>query len=163
MAGGASAGRAPRVSVTAPRPGSGTSGNTGRLPALHLSGRDLLNWPFLMLTALVIAGDSVLLGPLLGSGSLQLLDYGDFPPGPNPHPPLSAFGLPPGITSRAPVDVASYWVFAHIHWSALHLVPLAAVAPLACVGFARIFTGRTVAAGAATLLYTVNPFIFERM
>ena len=42
-----------------------------------------------------------LVGPLIGRGSLHLLDFGDYPQG--PHPPFapSAFGFPPGITNRS--------------------------------------------------------------
>ena len=115
------------------------------------------------LTAFVAILDCVIVGPLAGHGSLQLLDIGDYPAGPHPPPATSAFGFPPGVTSRAPVNVAIYWIFGHLHWSALHLTPLAAVAPLACIGFSRLFSGRPVAAAAATLLFTVNPFIYERM
>ena len=115
------------------------------------------------LVALVTVLDTTLVGPLVGRGSLHLLDFGDYPQ--SPHPPFdpSAFGFPPGITNRAPIDAALYWVFQSVRWAPLHLVPFAAVAPLACIGFARLFPGRTTAIGAATLLFTVNPFIYERM
>lgn len=115
------------------------------------------------LAALVVVLDAAILGPLIGRGSLQLLDFGDYPVG--AHPPFSpsAFGFPPGITSRAPVNAAFYWLYQAAPWPPLHLLPLAAVAPLACLGFARIFPGQGVAIGAATLLYTVNPFVYERM
>ena len=42
-------------------------------------------------------------------------------------------------------------------------MPFVAVAPLACAGFWRIFPGRGLAIGTATLLFTVNPFVYERM
>ena len=102
------------------------------------------------LAALVVVLDAAILGPLIGRGSLQLLDFGDYPVG--AHPPFSpsAFGFPPGITSRAPVDAAFYWLYQAAPWPPLHLLPLAAVAPLACLGFARIFPGQGVAIGAAT-------------
>jgi hypothetical protein len=115
------------------------------------------------LVVLVTVLDTALVGPLVGRGSLHLLDFGDYPQ--SPHPPFdpSAFGFPPGITNRAPIDAALYWMFQSVGWAPLHLVPFAAVAPLACIGFARLFPGRTTAIAAATLLFTVNPFIYERM
>ena len=54
-------------------------------------------------------------------------------------------------------------MFQTARWAPLHLVPFAAVAPLACIGFARLFPQRTTAIGAATVLFTVNPYIYERM
>ena len=115
------------------------------------------------LVSLVIILDTTLVGPLIGRGSLHLLDFGDYPQG--PHPPFdpSAFGFPPGITNRTPVDALLYWMFQTVRWAPLHLLPFVAVAPLACIGFARLFPERTTAIGAATVLFTVNPYIYERM
>ena len=123
------------------------------------SGRSL-GW---YLAALVIALDAVLVGPLIGRGDLHLLDVGDYPQGPHPAFAPSAFGFPPGITNRAPVEAALYWMFQAVHWEPVRLLPIAAVAPLACAGFSRIFPGRGLAIGTATVLFTVNPFIYERM
>lgn len=115
---------------------------------------------YIVLAALI---DVVIVGPLIGRGSLLLLDVGDYPQSPHPAFAPSVFGLPPGLTSRAPVEAALYWLFQNIRWAPLHLLPLLVVAPLACIGFARVFPGRGLALIAATLLYTVNPFIYERM
>jgi hypothetical protein len=115
------------------------------------------------LAALIAALDVALAGPLVGRGSLHLLDFGDYPQSPHPAFAPSAFGFPPGITSRAPIDVALYWLFQGVHWSPLFLLPFAAVAPLAVAGFARVFPGQGLAIAAATVLFTVNPFIDERM
>ncbi|MGP8001733.1 MAG: hypothetical protein ACLPKI_31075 [Streptosporangiaceae bacterium] len=100
---------------------------------------------------------------MIGHGSLHLLDFGDYPE--TPHPPFapSAFGFPPGLTSRAPVEALLYWTFQGIHWTPLYLLPFATVAPLACVGFARLFPANAPAIGAATVLFTVNPFVYQRM
>jgi hypothetical protein len=120
-------------------------------------------WQRWGLAALVVVLDIALTAPLTGHGTLQLLDLGDYPQG--PHPPFapSAFGFPPGLTSRAPVEAVLYWIFQGIRWPPVHLLPFAVVAPLACTGFARAFPGRALAIGVATLLFTVNPFIGERM
>ncbi len=118
---------------------------------------------FWYLAAMVTVLDAAIIGPLFGRGSLLLLDFGDYPPGRHPPLTLSAFGFPPGITSRAPVDATVHWVFQNLPWPVLHLVPFAAVAPIACVGFARLFPERRLAVGAAALLFTVNPFVYERM
>ena len=115
------------------------------------------------LAALAAILEAFLIGPLIGRDALHLLDFGDYPE--NPHPPFtpSAFGFPPGITSRAPVDAVLYWAFQAVHWAPVRLLPFAAVAPLAWAGFARLFPGRPLATGAAVLLFTVNPFVYERM
>jgi hypothetical protein len=140
---------------------------SARDPASIGSGVTQSAWPrgrqIWYLIALVTFLDTTLVGPLIGRGDLHLLDFGDYPQ--SPHPPFdpSAFGFPPGITNRTPVDASLYWMFQSVRWAPLHLVPLAAVAPLACIGFARLFPGRTTAIGAATLLFTVNPFVYERM
>ena len=115
------------------------------------------------LAALVAVLELAIVAPFLGRGSLQLLDLGDYPAG--PHPPFapSAYGFPPGITSRAPVEAVLYWIFQGIPWAPVRLLPFVAVAPLGCAGFARLFPGRWLAIGAATVLFTVNPFVYERM
>lgn len=127
---------------------------------------------------LVVVLDLLIAAPLAGRGGLYLLDYGDYPVGPHPRFAPSAFGFPPGITSRAPVDAVLYWIFQAIRWAPLHLLPFVAVAPVACVAFARIFPPgvsqhsvsqhgvsqhRGLAVGMATVLFTVNPFVYERM
>ena len=42
-----------------------------------------------------------------------------------PHPPFapSAYGFPPGITSRAPVEAVLYWIFQGIPWAPVRLLP----------------------------------------
>ena len=115
------------------------------------------------LAVLVVVLDLLIAAPLTGRGSLYLLDYGDYPIGPHPRFAPSAFGFPPGITSRAPVDAVLYWIFQATRWAPIHLLPFVAVAPVACVAFARIFPGKGLATGTATLVFTVNPFVYERM
>jgi hypothetical protein len=116
-----------------------------------------------LLAGLAVALDALIAGPLVGRGRLFLLDFGDYPVGPHPQFAPSALGFPPGVTSRAPIEAALYWLFQSTHWEALVLLPFVAVAPMACAGFARLFPGRVVAIAAATLLFTVNPFVYERM
>ena len=115
------------------------------------------------LAALVVVLDALIAGPLIGRGRLFLLDLGDYPVGPHPQFAPSAFGFPPGVSSRAPVEAALYWLFQSTHWEFLILLPFVTVAPLACVGFARLLAGRAVAIAAATVLFTINPFVYERM
>lgn len=115
------------------------------------------------LAALVVVLDALIAGPLVGRGRLFLLDLGDYPIGPHPQFAPSAFGFPPGVSSRAPVEAALYWLFQSTHWEPLVLLPFVAVAPLACVGFARLFRGRVGAIAAATVLFSVNPFVYDRM
>ncbi|MGH9019481.1 MAG: hypothetical protein ACRDV0_00450, partial [Acidimicrobiales bacterium] len=138
-------------------PGSAISGGSGDGATL-LGARQ--RWS---LAALVVVIDALITGPLMGRGRLFLLDLGDYPVG--PHPPFapSAFGFPPGVTSRAPIEAALYWMIQWTHFEPIALLPFAMVAPLACLGFARLLRGRAVAIAAATLLFSVNPFVYERM
>ena len=138
------------------RPGGSRSG--GRAWPARLA-----HQPGWCLVALAAVLDLAIVAPLLGHGTLQLLDLGDYPAG--PHPPFapSAYGFPPGITNRAPVEAVLYWIFQGIPGGPVRLLPFAAVAPLACTGFARIFPQRWLAIGASTVLFTVNPFVYERM
>ena len=115
------------------------------------------------LGALIVVLDAAIVGPLIGRGSLHLLDVGDYPDSPHPAFAPSAPGFPPGVTNRAPVEAVIYWLFQAIHWSPVYLLPFVAVAPLALAGFSRLFPGRALAIGTATVLFTVNPFIYERM
>jgi hypothetical protein len=115
------------------------------------------------LGALIVILDAAIVGPFIGRGRLPLLDVGDYPESPHPAFVPSAAGFPPGVTNRAPVEAVMYWLFQGIHWSPVYLLPFAALAPLACAGFARLFQGRAAAIGTATVLFTVNPFIYERM
>ena len=116
------------------------------------------------LVVLVVALESAILGPLLGRGWLQLFDLSSYPVAPHAtRVPLSSYGFPPGITSRAPLYAAFGWLFHELRWAPMQLLPVAAVAPLACVAFARLLAGRAVEIGAATLLFTVNPLVFERL
>lgn len=115
------------------------------------------------LAATVVGLEAAVLAPLLGAPTLQLLDYGAYPVGPHPPVPLSSYGFPPDLTSRAPVFAALDWLFHAVPLAALTLLPFALVAPLSCLGFARVLRGRALAIGAATVVYTVNPFVYERM
>lgn len=101
--------------------------------------------------------------PLIGRHDIWLLDYGDYPIGPHAQVPPSVYGFAPGLTSRAPIDVALVWLFSAVRWPVVHLFPFLALAPLACVGFAKLVGERTSAVAAATTLYVINPFIYERM
>ena len=116
------------------------------------------------LAALVVVLDVLVAGPPPWRGAPQLLDLSSYPVWPHPaFAPPSSYGFPPGLTNRAPLYAALYWLFHLVHAAPLELLPVLVVAPLACVGFARLLAGRAVAVGAATVLYTVNPFVYERM
>ena len=115
------------------------------------------------LVGLAAALDAAIVGPLVGRGSVHLLDLGDYPQAEHAVFAPSAYGFPPGITSRAPVEAVLYWILHIPHASALALLPFLVVAPLGCAGFARMFPSQGAAIALATVLFTVNPFIYERM
>ena len=155
---------APGVSATAAREAYRTDpGIVGSWPVGVARPAWLARRPGWCLAAMVVVLDLAIVAPFLGHGTLQLLDFGDYPVG--PHPPFapSAYGFPPGITNRAPVELVLYWIFQGIPWPPVRLLPFVAVAPLACASFARIFPERLLAIGVATVLFTVNPFVYERM
>lgn len=118
--------------------------------------------------ALVAGGIGLLLGlavlaPLLGPGVVLLLDYGDYPVGPNPRLPGSVWGFTPGLTSRGPVNAAVVAAFQAMPWGAFRLAPLLAAPVLIAVGFGLLFRGSRLRSTGAALLYFVNPWVYERM
>src|SRR5436853_7769774 len=87
--------------------------------------------------ALALAG--VVFAPLLRSGTVFFLDYGDYPVGPHPHLSGSVWGLSPGLTSRTPITVVLVGAFRAMHWGPVRLAPLVLVPLLAALGLARLF------------------------
>ena len=118
-----------------------------------------------LLPALIVCGGLTIaiVAPLLHSGTLLLLDYGTYPAGPNPQLDASVWGFPPGLVTRAPVDVVLYALFRALDWEWLRLLPFFIFAPLAWVGFRRLLGPRTLAVAAATVLFVVNPWTDDRM
>ncbi|MFL5766330.1 MAG: hypothetical protein ACJ758_00610 [Actinomycetota bacterium] len=110
-------------------------------------------------TALTFA----LFAPLFRSGTLILLDYSDYPYAPGSRLGSYAWGFPPGLTSRAPVNALLLALFHTVGWEPLKLFPFLLLAPLAAWGFHRLLGRRPVATIAATLLFAVNPFVLDRM
>jgi hypothetical protein len=115
--------------------------------------------PLVTATALALA----VFVPLVGPGVVLLLDYGDYPVGPNPALPGSVWGFPPGLTSRAPVNAVLVATFTVFPWSIVRLVPWLAVPFLIVWGFRRIFPESPLRFVGASLLYFVNPFVYERI
>ena len=118
-----------------------------------------------MLPALVVCCGLTLgiVIPLARSGTLLLLDYGTYPAGPQPQMDASIWGFPPGLVTRAPIDVVLYAVFHALNWGWLRLLPFVLLAPLAWRGFRRLLGARTLAVAAATTLFVINPWTADRM
>jgi len=118
-----------------------------------------------MLLAVAVCGGLTvaIVAPLARSGTLLLLDYGTYPAGPQPQLDSSVWGVPPGLVTRAPVDIVLYAVFNWIDWGWLRLLPFVLVGPLAWVGFRRLLGPRDLAVAAATTLFVINPWAEDRM
>jgi hypothetical protein len=114
-------------------------------------------------TSLGLALALAVFAPLLGSGVVLLLDYADYPVGPHPVLPGSVWGFTPGLTSRGPIDAAFVTAFRAIPWTVLRLVPWLAVPMLIVWGFRRLFREGRLRVVGASLLYFVNPFVYERV
>jgi hypothetical protein len=100
--------------------------------------------------------------PLLGGGRVFLLDYADYPVGRILHVPQAVWAFPPGLTSRVPIQLALLAIFKLLPWGPVRLLPYLISPPLAAWGFRRLIqSGFGVIA--ATLLYTLSPFMYERM
>lgn len=110
----------------------------------------------------VIVAEVAIFLPLM-SGTVLFLDYSDYPAGQHSSLGAYAWGFPPGLTSRAPVNALLIGLFRLFPWGPLKLLPLLLVLPLAAWGFFRLFDRRLLATIAATLLFVVNPFVYERM
>jgi hypothetical protein len=105
----------------------------------------------------------VIWGPLISSGHLFLLDFADYPTGPHPHLGPYVWGLPPGLTSRAPINALLVGLFSVISWPPLRVLPMA-LGPLVVVwGFSRFFDRKPIPTLTATFFYVVNPFMVDRM
>ncbi|MGH7425034.1 MAG: hypothetical protein ACREJP_02570, partial [Candidatus Methylomirabilales bacterium] len=102
-------------------------------------------------------------GPLLGRGTVLLLDFGDFPVGPRPRLPPLAWGFPPGVTARIPVNLAFVALFRALPFGWVRILPYLLGPLLVAWGFSRIFGRAPLPALAATIMYLVNPFMYERM
>ena len=137
-------------------PTEGRDGSVAaRSPALR-SGRYIVS-RFVVGLSLAIAL------PLLRPGTLLLLDYADYPAGEHSSLGAYAWGFAPGLTSRAPINALLLSLFRVLPWGPVKLLPLLLVPPLAAFGFSRLFAREPLAAIAATLLFVVNPFVYERM
>ena len=101
--------------------------------------------------------------PLLRPGTLLLLDYADYPAGEHSSLGAYAWGFAPGLTSRAPINALLLGLFRVLPWGPVKLLPVLLLPPLAAWGFSRLFARRPLATIAATLLFVVNPFVYERM
>jgi hypothetical protein len=105
----------------------------------------------------------VIFVPFLTSGTVLFLDYSDYPIGSGSHLGAYAWGFAPGLTSRAAVNALLLGVFRFLPWGPVKLLPLLLLPPLAAWGFSRLFSRRPLATIAATLLFVVNPFVYERI
>src|SRR6266540_2610070 len=99
----------------------------------------------------------------LRPGTVLFLDSPQYLLIPHPHLPPQDWGFPPGLTSQAPVDALFLGLFRFLKWGPVRLLPLLLVPTLAAWGFSRLFRGDSLQTIAATTLYTVNPFTYERM
>ena len=141
----------PRGPVVSPQPLSGSILNRGNVKELAVAAAALI------LTLAIFA-------PLfLRPGTVLLLDSPQYLLSPHPHLPPQDWGFPPGLTSQAPADALFLGLFRLLPWGPVRLLPLLLVPALAAWGFARLFRGRSLEVIAATTLYVVNPFTYERM
>jgi hypothetical protein len=115
----------------------------------------------LLLGAVLLS--AVIWAPLLSSGHLFLLDFADYPTGPHPHLGSYVWGLPPGLTSRAPINALLVGLFSIISWPPLRVLPMALSPLLVVWGFSRLFDRKPIPTLTATFFYVVNPFMVDRM
>ena len=151
-----------RSSLTQPRrmlAASPTEGRDGTFAARGLSSRSGRYLVSAFVVGLVLA----IALPLLRPGTLLLLDYADYPAGEHSSLGAYAWGFAPGLTSRAPINALLLGLFRVLPWGPVKLLPVLLVPPLAAFGFSRLFARRPLATIAATLLFVVNPFVYERM
>jgi hypothetical protein len=106
---------------------------------------------------------AVLFAPLLSGGTVLLLDQADVPVG--PHATLGAYacGFPPGLTSRAPITASFLVLFRLLPLGSIKLLPLVAYVPIAALGLYRLLDRRALPTVAATTLFVVNPFTYDRV
>jgi hypothetical protein len=105
---------------------------------------------------------AALFAPLLGRGTVLLLDYGDVPIGPHATLGANTWGFPPDLTSRVPITTALLLLFRAVPFEQVKLLPLVAYVPIAAFGFYRLLGRRALPTVAATTLFVVNPFTYDR-
>ena len=105
----------------------------------------------------------VLFAPLLTGGTVLLLDQADVPVGPHATLGAYAFGFPPGLTSRAPITASLLALFRLLPFGPIKLLPLVAYVPIAALGLYRLLDRRALPTVAATALFVVNPFTYDRV
>ena len=105
---------------------------------------------------------AALFAPLLGRGTVLLLDYADVPVGPHAAIGANAWGFPPDLTSRVPITTALLLLFRAVPFGQVKLLPLVAFMPVAAFGLYRLLGRRALPAVAATTLFVVNPFTYDR-
>jgi hypothetical protein len=110
----------------------------------------------------ILALALALFAPLVSEGTVLLLDQSDVPIGPNASLGTYAFGFPPGLTSRAPVTASLLWLFRALPFGPIKLLPLVAFVPIGGFGMYRLLHRRALPTVAATTLFVVNPFTYDR-
>jgi hypothetical protein len=106
---------------------------------------------------------AALFAPLLSGGTVLLLDQADVPVGPHATLGAYAFGFPPGLTSRAPITASLLALFRLLPMGPIKVLPLVAYVPVAALGMYRLFDRRALPTVAATTLFVVNPFTYDRL
>jgi hypothetical protein len=103
-----------------------------------------------------------LFAPFLVGGTLLLLDYADMPVGPHATLGANVWGFPPGLSSRAPVTATLLVLFRALPFGFVEALPLVMVVLVAAYGMYRLLGRRALPAIAATTLFVVDPFTYDR-
>ncbi len=128
-------------------------------PQAYTRRRRQVPWTFMFVLALELA----MFAPLLRSGTVWLLDAPATLMGPHPHAPDASWASAPWIVVRAPFEHLLETVYRVLPWGQVRLLPLLAFPVIATLGFRKLFGGDPTRTIAATLLFVVNPFVYERM
>jgi hypothetical protein len=115
------------------------------------------------ITAFAVGLEVALFAPLLTSGTVWLLDSPSHLMGPHPRLASPGWESAPWMSVRAPFEALLAAIYRWLPWGQVRLLPLLVVPVIVVVGFRRLFAGERVATIAASLLYVVNPFTYDRM
>jgi hypothetical protein len=111
----------------------------------------------------VLGLEFAMFSPLLRPGTVWLLDSPSYLMGPHPALPQGSWAAAPWRVVRAPFETALSMVYRFLPWGQVRLLPLLLVPVLATFGFRLLFDGDWIATIASSLLFVVNPFVYERM
>ena len=121
------------------------------------------SWDRLAIGLFLLGLTVVMFAPLLRPGTVWFLDSPASLMGAHPRVADAAWSSDPLGVIRAPFEHLLATLFTAVPFGHIRLLPLLAFPAIATLGFRMLFRGDATRTIAASLLFVVNPFVYERM